>query len=184
MSRILFTGGDLPQCMLGYHTPPPPGTRHPPKQTSPCAVGDRSTSGWYISYWNAILFRIACEPSLTYDIISTKLKTEPNMLCFLCFVTFRQYETYFSPCIEEKGGFTYGSDYTGVIVSSVQYITMYIMYEVEIKSESVSILRARLHSALCTQCIQAVLLTRCTSLLHTDFLRNPQTSAKLWIISR
>ena len=26
------------------------------------------------------------------------------MLRFVCFVTFRQYETYFSPCIEEKGG--------------------------------------------------------------------------------
>ena len=45
---ILFTGGCLPQCMLGYtplsrhppeQTPPlsrhPPGSRHPPEQTSP-----------------------------------------------------------------------------------------------------------------------------------------------------
>ena len=29
MSRILYTEGDLPQCMLGYHPPPRPG-RHPP----------------------------------------------------------------------------------------------------------------------------------------------------------
>ena len=39
LSVILFTGGGLPQCMLGYHPPEqtphprsrhPPGTRHPP----------------------------------------------------------------------------------------------------------------------------------------------------------
>ena len=40
-------GGCLPQCMLGYHTPPevdtprsrhpPPGSRHPPEQTPPGA---------------------------------------------------------------------------------------------------------------------------------------------------
>ena len=29
-SVILLTGGSLPQCMLGYHTSPPPGSRHPP----------------------------------------------------------------------------------------------------------------------------------------------------------
>ena len=33
LSVILFTGGCLPKCMLGY-TPLPPG-RHPPGQTSP-----------------------------------------------------------------------------------------------------------------------------------------------------
>ena len=37
---ILFMGGCLPQCMLGYHTHTHPGTRHPlgpdpPDQTSP-----------------------------------------------------------------------------------------------------------------------------------------------------
>ena len=31
LSVILFTGGGLPQCMLGY----PPGSRHPPEQTHP-----------------------------------------------------------------------------------------------------------------------------------------------------
>ena len=52
VSVILFTGGGLPQCMLGYHPPPrgrryslgsmnppgkhaPPGRRHPPKHASP-----------------------------------------------------------------------------------------------------------------------------------------------------
>ena len=50
LSVILSTGGGLPQCMLGTHTPPPrcrppgpdtswnqtpPGTRHPPDQTYP-----------------------------------------------------------------------------------------------------------------------------------------------------
>ena len=43
-SVILFTGGCLPQCMLGYHTPgkqtppsraDPPKSRHPPEQTPP-----------------------------------------------------------------------------------------------------------------------------------------------------
>ena len=38
---ILFTGGGcLPQCMLGYHPPPPweqmpPGSRHPPRADTP-----------------------------------------------------------------------------------------------------------------------------------------------------
>ena len=42
---ILFTGGCLPQCMLGYHTPleqtpppradTPPGSRHPPGADTP-----------------------------------------------------------------------------------------------------------------------------------------------------
>ena len=83
---ILFTGGCLPQCMLGY-TPreqTPPGTRHPPaadppgadtpwQQTHPPAADPppwqqtyippkacweiRSTRGRYASYWNAILSR-------------------------------------------------------------------------------------------------------------------------------
>ena len=71
VSVILFTGGCLPQCMLGYthplgrHLPwvGPPG-RHapipgqtPPGQTPPhSACWIRSTSGRYASYWNAILF--------------------------------------------------------------------------------------------------------------------------------
>ena len=54
LSVILFTGGGLPQCMLGYHpllrtrhppvadtppeqAPPAPGSRHPPVQ---CMLGD------------------------------------------------------------------------------------------------------------------------------------------------
>ena len=40
LSVILFTGGCLPQCMLGYHTPPgadnpPPQSRHPPSRHHP-----------------------------------------------------------------------------------------------------------------------------------------------------
>ena len=81
LSLILFTGG-LPHCMLGY-TPlgPEAGTPQeqippeadPPEQTPPLEpeVGTspsqhtpqhsacweiRATSGWYASYWNAILF--------------------------------------------------------------------------------------------------------------------------------
>ena len=75
---ILFTGGGLPQCILGYppgtrppreQTPPreqphPPRSRHPPpgippEQThtprSKACWEIRSTSGRYASYWNAIL---------------------------------------------------------------------------------------------------------------------------------
>ena len=39
VSVILFTGGGLPQCMLGYHPPEqtPPGTTYPPEQ---CMLGD------------------------------------------------------------------------------------------------------------------------------------------------
>ena len=70
---ILFTGGGLPQYMLGYHIPPlgadtspvadtpqsrqppragiPPGSRPPREADS----GIRSTSGRYASYWNAFL---------------------------------------------------------------------------------------------------------------------------------
>ena len=80
VSVILSTGGGLPHCMLGYHTPqeqtplgPDPQTRHPPDQTPPGLdppVGPGtpqnsplrsacweiwSTSGRYASYWNAIL---------------------------------------------------------------------------------------------------------------------------------
>ena len=50
-------GGDLPQCMLGYHipqeqtsphppradTPPPPGSRHPPDQAPTCPDQARPT---------------------------------------------------------------------------------------------------------------------------------------------
>ena len=70
---ILFTGGGLPQCMLGY----PPKTRHPPGGDTPLGADThqadcpppeqtrprhracweiRSTRGWYAFYWNAILF--------------------------------------------------------------------------------------------------------------------------------
>ena len=78
---ILFTGGGLPQCMVGYHPhrsrhpplqTPPPGSRHQPleadtcpqEQTHPLGAGTPhsrvcweilSTSGQYSSYWNAIL---------------------------------------------------------------------------------------------------------------------------------
>ena len=45
LSVILFTGGGLPQCMLGYHTPRlgSPRSRHPPgadtpRSRPPCAV--------------------------------------------------------------------------------------------------------------------------------------------------
>ena len=38
---ILFTGGGMPQCMLGYHPPPPPGpcTTTPRDQAPPRAGG-------------------------------------------------------------------------------------------------------------------------------------------------
>ena len=76
----------LPQCMLGYHPHPPPGTRHPPppgagtpwdqapppRNRHPLGPGTppgpstpsrpcweiRSTSGRYASYWNAFLLSI------------------------------------------------------------------------------------------------------------------------------
>ena len=75
LSVILFTGGCLPQCMLGY-TPPPrpeadtpwdqrqipsgsrhplPRSRHPPLHSACWEI--RSTSGRYASYWNAYLFQ-------------------------------------------------------------------------------------------------------------------------------
>ena len=57
LSVILFTGGCLPQCILGYHTPQeqtPPGSRSPQEQTHPpgadtireqtCPPGSRHTS--------------------------------------------------------------------------------------------------------------------------------------------
>ena len=67
--------GCLPQCMLGYHHPPdqagtprdqagnlPPGPGTPPDQAHPprsrACWEIRSTSGWYASYFNAILLRI------------------------------------------------------------------------------------------------------------------------------
>ena len=88
LSVILFTGGVLPQCMLGYQHPPRPGRhpprgdppeqtppwtrqtppgpgRHPPGADTPPDQADpphrgsiRSTSGRYASYWNAFLFFI------------------------------------------------------------------------------------------------------------------------------
>ena len=52
LSVTLFTRG---VC----HTDTPLG-RSPPGRHPPCAVhaGIRATSGWYASYWNAILFRL------------------------------------------------------------------------------------------------------------------------------
>ena len=49
-SVILSTGGCLPQCMLGYHTPweqtppgqTPPGSRHPPRADTPQADTPRA----------------------------------------------------------------------------------------------------------------------------------------------
>ena len=57
MSVILFTGGCLPQCMLGYNPPEqtPTPSRHPPARCTVCweirATRERCTS-----YWNAYLF--------------------------------------------------------------------------------------------------------------------------------
>ena len=69
---ILFTGGCLPQCMLGHppeHTPPQ--SRHPPRADTPSPSGAdtppppgracweiRSTRGRYTSYWNVILLQV------------------------------------------------------------------------------------------------------------------------------
>ena len=79
VSHSVHRGG-LPQCMLGYHTPPP--SRHPPlpgppdqappggctprEQTRPPwdqvppgadtpLAADGYCCGWYASYWNAFL---------------------------------------------------------------------------------------------------------------------------------
>ena len=79
LSVILFTGGGLPQCMVGYlpeQTPPsreqtPPLSRHPPKQTPPGADSPPGAdthpgkqtpayglqAGRYASYWNAFLLQ-------------------------------------------------------------------------------------------------------------------------------
>ena len=87
LSVILSTGEEgLPQCMLGYHHPPPgPGTPQsrdppwdqvPPEQTpprtsppgaDPTPLGpgppeqtpprDGYLCGWYASYWNSFLFK-------------------------------------------------------------------------------------------------------------------------------
>ena len=64
LSVILFTGGGLPQCMLGYH---PPGTRHPPGADPPGPgtppeqppPADSYCCGRYASYWNAFLFKFS-----------------------------------------------------------------------------------------------------------------------------
>ena len=63
VSVILLTGGRcLPQCMLGYHTPPPE-SRHPPGADNPppreADSGIWSMSGRYASYWNAFLYNCA-----------------------------------------------------------------------------------------------------------------------------
>ena len=59
LSVILFTGGVLPQCMLGYHpqTPDPPWTPDPPGADTPREADSsiQSMSGRYASYWNAFL---------------------------------------------------------------------------------------------------------------------------------
>ena len=61
LSVILFTGGGLPQCMLGYHQKPqappsrPPRSRYlPPPREADSII--RSMSDRYASYWNAFLF--------------------------------------------------------------------------------------------------------------------------------
>ena len=64
LSVILFTG---PQCMLGYHTPPP-------RPLCRACWEIRSTSGRYVSYWNAILFM------LLLFLIHSKLV---NLFCFI-----------------------------------------------------------------------------------------------------
>ena len=80
VSVILLTGGCLPQCMLRCHTPPPPGSRHPPEADTPppqkhtpprsrppleadppphkACWEIRSTHGRYASYWDAFLFYV------------------------------------------------------------------------------------------------------------------------------
>ena len=55
-----------PGTLLGAGTPPdqvpsPPGDQAPPPQSRACWE-IRSTSGWYASYWNAILFPIVPVP--------------------------------------------------------------------------------------------------------------------------
>ena len=80
-SVILFTGGCLPQCILGYTpqagTPPwastapwagtPPGQAHHAGQVHTQAgthppnrytLHDGHCSRWYASYWNAFLFQL------------------------------------------------------------------------------------------------------------------------------
>ena len=92
---ILFTGGDLPQCMLGYHTPP--WTRHPPDQapTRPRTPQDHappprcracweiwSMHRWYASYWNAILFTMllfSLTPPTMIDTISSLADNNNNL---------------------------------------------------------------------------------------------------------
>ena len=47
-SVILFTGGGLPQCMLGYHTPwqeDPPGKADPPGMETPTGKADAPWQG-------------------------------------------------------------------------------------------------------------------------------------------
>ena len=51
---ILFTGGCLPQCMLGNHT-----------RAREAESGIRSMSGRYASYWNAFLFHSVLKSNLS-----------------------------------------------------------------------------------------------------------------------
>ena len=50
---ILFTGGGLPQCMLGYHPPgmeappPAPGSKHPPRKEAPPPREAAAADGTY-----------------------------------------------------------------------------------------------------------------------------------------
>ena len=64
VSVILFTGGGLPHCMLGY--PPGPEAGTPREQTHSPGPGTpqssacweiRATSGRYASYWDVFLFK-------------------------------------------------------------------------------------------------------------------------------
>ena len=89
--------GGLPQCM-GYHhpippTPPlvvdppghrPPRHRHPPRADTPLRSACwelRSTSGWYRSYWNAILFSLNMDLTKERRILDSNLILQSSVIC-------------------------------------------------------------------------------------------------------
>ena len=97
LSVILFTGGVLPQCMLGYQ-PPLSGSRHPPRtRHHPRGGGEadssiQSTSGRYASYWNAFLF-INRFSSLSFQAVEAGFNTTEDFwvvinedLCLTCII--------------------------------------------------------------------------------------------------
>ena len=69
VSHSVHRGGGLPQCMLGYHHPPRPGTPPPRSRDGYCC-------GRYASYWNALLLQffcrycIGCSPILRSRIVT------------------------------------------------------------------------------------------------------------------